>query len=257
MDPTPNRRALLVASGATAAALAGCIGAFPGNGTRELPDSCPTSQDLDVEWPRDLDRETAASFLESYEDVYYRDEVVEYEPESRVDSYGLSVGLSEGPTSVDGGYEATLSGSGGIYRPTLHVGARTVGAPDDADLVSIDAVDDETLREVLLEAAESGEAEHHVEPPGEEVDRYIELVASLSSDFEAPSAPGESVTAYFDVDGTPVELTLRANRVHGDYWWEARYYVDENVVWRVEKPNRDESPDPRTEGKLLECREDA
>lgn len=256
MDPTPNRRALLVASSATAAALAGCIDASPGNGTRELPDSCPTSQALDVEWPRDLDSETAASFLESYEGVYYRDEVVEYEPESRVDSYGLSVALSEGPSSVDGGYEATLSGSGGIYRPTLNVGARTAEAPEGADLVPIGEVDDEPLREVLQEAAESGEAEHHIEPPGEEVDRYIELVASLSSGFEAPSAPGESGTAYFDVDGTTVELTLHANSFHGDYWWTARYYVDENVVWRVEVPG-EESPDPRAEGELLECREDA
>ncbi|WP_178915717.1 hypothetical protein [Natronomonas gomsonensis] len=256
MDPTPNRRALLVAAGATAAALAGCTDTLPGSDTRELPESCPTSQDLDVEWPRDLDSEAVASFLEAYEHVYYREEVVEYEPESRVDSYGLSVGVSEDPTTVDGGYEATLSGSGGIYRPTLNVGARTADAPDDADIVSIEEVDDETLREVLQEAAESGEAEHHIEPPGEEVDRYIELVASLSSDFEPPSAPGESGTAYFDVDGTTVELTLHANRFHGDYWWKARYYVDENVVWRVEVPG-EEPPDPRAEGKLLECREDA
>ncbi|MUV87327.1 hypothetical protein GJ631_12335 [Natronomonas sp. CBA1123] len=97
MDPTPNRRALLVASGATVAALAGCTDTLPGNSTRELPDGCPTSQDLDVEWPRELDSEAAASFLESYEHVYYRDEVVEYEPESRVDSYGLSVAVSDDP----------------------------------------------------------------------------------------------------------------------------------------------------------------
>jgi hypothetical protein len=256
MDPTPNRRALLVASGATVAALAGCTDTLPGNSTRELPDGCPTSQDLDLEWPRELDSETVTSFLESYEHVYYRDEVVEYEPESRVDSYGLSVAVSETPTSVDGGYEATLSGSGGVYRPTLNVGATVADAPDDADLVPIGEVDDETLREVLQEAAEEGEAEAHIEPPGEEVDRYIELVASLSSDFEAPSAPGESGTAYFDVDGTTVELTLHANRFHGDYWWTARYYVDENVVWRVEVTG-EESPDPRADGELLECREDA
>jgi hypothetical protein len=256
MDPTPNRRALLVAAGATAATLAGCTDALPGGDTRELPESCPTSQDLDVEWPRELDSETVTSFLEAYEGVYYRDEVVEYEPESRVDSYGLSVAVSETPTSVDGGYEATLSGSGGVYRPTLNVGARTADAPEGADIVPIDEVDDETLREVLQTAAESGEAEDHIEPPGEKVDRHIELVASLSSDFEPPSAPGESGTAYFDVDGTTVELTLQANQFHGDYWWTARYYVDENVVWRVEMSG-EESPNPRAEGKLLECRGDA
>lgn len=256
MNPTPNRRALLVASGATAAALAGCTDTLPGSNSRELPDSCPTSQDLGIEWPRELDSETVATFLESYEHFYYRDVVVEYEPESWVDSYGLSVAISEDPTSVDGGYEATLSGSGGVYRPTLNVGARTADAPDGADPVPIDEVDDELLREVLLEAAESGEAEDHIEPPGEKVDHYIELVASLSSDFDPPSEPGDSGTAYFDVDGTTVELTLHANQFHGDYWWEARYYVDENVVWRVEVTG-EERPDPRTEGKLLECRDDA
>jgi|GEM_PF-6643074 len=256
MDPTPNRRALLVATGATAATLAGCTDALPGGDTRELPESCPTSQDLDVEWPRELDSETVTSFLEAYEGVYYREEVVAYEPESQVDSYGLSEHVSEGPTPVDGGYEATLSGSGGIYRPTLNVGARTADAPEGADIVPIDEVDDETLREVLQTAAESGEAEDHIEPPGEKVDRHIELVASLSSDFEPPSAPGESGTAYFDVDGTTVELTLQANQFHGDYWWTARYYVDENVVWRVEMSG-EESPNPRAEGKLLECRGDA
>jgi hypothetical protein len=255
MERTVNRRALLVSSGATAAAFAGCTDAFPGSSTRELPDACPRSQDLGIEWPRELDSETAASFLKSYEYFYYRDEVVEYEPESGVDSYGLSAQFSEDPTPVDGGYEATLSGSGGIYRPTLDVSARTTDLPDGADLVPIEEVNDETLREVLLEAAEEGEADRHVEPPGEEVDRYIELVASLSEDFGPLSSPGDSGTAYFDVDGTTVELTLYANQFHGDYWWEARYYVDENVLWRVEVTS-EESPDPRAEGELLECRED-
>jgi hypothetical protein len=55
-----------------------------------------------------------------------------------------------------------------------------------------------------------------------------------------PFSPGGSGTAYFDVDGTTVELTHYASQFHGDYWRGTWYYVGENVLWRVEVT--DESP---------------
>lgn len=258
-----SRRRLLAAGAAAAAGAAGCIGdptgdadggssptATPTPTDRPLPADCTTSQDLGVEWPTELDADAVGNFVLEYEHVYYRDVVVEYEPESRVDEYGLDPAIRDGPTAVDRGYEVAVSGGGGVYRPTLHLGATVADPPVGADVVPLAKVEDETLRHVLETAAADGEADHHVEPPGERVDRYIELVASLSEDVEPLDEPGDEDTAYFDVDGTTVELTVQADRFHGDYWWSARYYVDEHVVWRVD----DREGDPRN-GELLECRE--
>lgn len=257
-----SRRTLLAAGAAVAASAAGCLDDSTGDGNgeaspsatptpteREPPEDCPTTQELDVEWPDDLDAAAAESFVGAYENAYYRVVVVDYEPESMVDEYGLEAGVRDGPTVVDGGYEVALSGSGGVYRPTLRLRGTTADAPEDADLVPLAEVEDDTLRSLLETAAAEGEADQHVEPPGERVDQYIERVASLSDDFEPLDEPGDEDTAYFDVDGTTVELTVQADRFHGDYWWNARYYVDEQVVWRVD----DAEGDPR-DGELLECR---
>jgi hypothetical protein len=249
-----SRRGLLGVVGAGSIALAGCVGS-PGSpdgpdSDPDRPEGCPTTRDLGVEWPDEIIRESVEAFVEAYENAYYREVVVEYEPESRVDAYGLEAGVTDGPREVDGGYELAVSGSGGVYRPTLHLGAVVAESPGGVEVVSIEAVEDDTLRDVLLEAAENGEAEHHVEPPGEAVDSYIESVASLSAEFEPLSSPGDSDTAYFAVEDTTVELTVQADRFHGDYWWKARYYVDEYVLWRAEG----EDSDPK-DGELLECRE--
>ena len=256
-----SRRTLLGTAGALAVGTAGCTdspvdadGGPTGTETaRGLSENCPTSQDLGVEWPAELDAAAAESFLEAYENAYYREVVVDYESESRVDEYSLEAGVTDGPTAVEDGYEVALSGSGGVYRPTLHLSATTAEPPPAADTVPVGEVDDGRLRDLLETAAAEGEAEHHVEPPGRTVDRYIELVASLSGDFEPLEAPGDSGTAYFDVDGAGVELVVQADSFHGDYWWEARYYVDEHVVRRVD----DAEGDPRENGDLLECREAA
>jgi hypothetical protein len=244
-----TRRAVLATAGAGALALAGCTALGGSDGeSADLPEDCPTTQDLGVDWPRELDRETVASFVETYENEYYREVVVEYEPSSQVDSYGLSADISDEPTETGDGYEVGLSGSGGVYTPTLNLGATTAEPPADADVVPVSAVEDGTLRRVLTDAAEKGDADHHVDRPGETVDRYIDLVTSLSAEFDAPTGRDESGTAYFDVDGTAVELTVAANSFHGDYWWGAQYYVDEHVVWRVEN-----SENPKN-GTLVECR---
>lgn len=223
----------------------------PGDATAEssaVPANCPTSQGLDVEWPADLDASTVESFVESYEHVYYREVVVDYEPESQLDAYELS-GTATQPEAVGDGWVLSYSGSGGVYRPTLWLGASTTSPPEGADVVPVSEVDDDLLVGLLEEAAETGEAQRHIEPPGERVDQYVDLLESLSEDFEGLSGRGDSDSLYVDVDGTVVELTAEADTFHGDYWWEAWYYVDEQVVRRT----TDEDTDPR-DGEVLECR---
>ncbi|PSP18834.1 hypothetical protein BRC62_02510 [Halobacteriales archaeon QH_10_67_13] len=273
-----RRRTLLTALGAATVPLAGCttgtdpVGADGGtpadtdtpdadggaptstasDGTAErtdAPEDCPASQELGVERPEDLDASTVEAFVEEHERVYHRDVVIEYEPESSLDSYELSGSVTGSPRPVGDGWELEYAGSGGIYRPTLLLGATTADPPDGADTVPVSEVDDDRLAGTLREAAETGEAELHVDTPGEEVDRYVELLASLSDDFGRLSGRGDSDTPYVDVDGTTVGLTATATSFHGDYEWSAWYYVDERVVRRT----TDEETDPR-DGKLLECR---
>lgn len=200
-----QRRPLLSAIGAGSLSLAGCIaspdatdpdggpptgteptGTEDGtDGSHDAPEDCPTSQGIDVEWPAELDAATVGSFVAEYEHVYYRDVAVEYEPESSIDSYDLSGSVSDPPTEVGDGWELAYSGGGGVYRPTLLIGASTSGSSDGADVVPADEIDDEVLTETLAEAAETGEAEFQVDP-GEEVDRYVDLLATVSDDYTVP-----------------------------------------------------------------------
>jgi hypothetical protein len=259
-----SRRTLVSAIAAGAVGTAGCLDGMPRDAPavqssadgspsptdRPLPDECPTSQCIDVEWPAELTDETVAHFARRYENAYYREVVVEYEPGTMIDKYGLTAYVND-PVAVDGGYEVVLSGSGGVYQPPLHLAARTADPPSDADLIPVEEVSDDGLWDLIETAAAEGEAETTIESDRERVDHVIERVASLSADVHGPHSPGAEDTGYFDVDGTTVELTLQAGNLHGDYWWSARYYVDEHVVRRVDE----EDGEPREDGTLLECRE--
>jgi hypothetical protein len=256
-----TRRALLAAAAAGAAGTAGCPDGWTrgpddqaaDETDRPLPDSCPTSQDLGVEWPAALTESSVETFVETYENAYYREVVVDYEPTTRIDEYGLKASVGDGPTAVDGGYEVALSGGGGVYEPGLHLQAEPADPPVGADVVPVGEVSDDTLRDFLETAAAEGEAETVVQQQRDRIDELIERVAALSDDVEPLDSPGDSATAYVDVDGSTVELTLQADRFHGDYWWSARYYVDEHTIWRVDA----EDGEPREDGDLLECRRDA
>ena len=254
-----TRRTLLSAAAAGAAGTAGCSDGWAGGHDdqsptetyRPLPDSCPTSQDLGVEWPAELTDGSVERFVEAYENAYYREVVVDYEPTTVVDEYRLEASVRDGPTAVDGGYEVALSGGGGVYEPGLHLQAEPADPPAGADVVPVGEVSDDTLRGVLETAAAGGEAETRVRRPRERVDELIERVAVLSDDVEPLTGPGDSATAYFDVDGETVELTVQTDHFHGDRLWATRYYVDERVVRR----GGDKEGDPR-DGELLECRRD-
>ena len=256
-----TRRTLLAVAAGGAAGTAGCSDGWTGGPDdqsqterdRPLPDACPTSQDLGVEWPVGLaDDDVVESFVVAYENAYYREVVVDYEPTTRVDEYGLEV-VTDGQTAVDGGYEVALYGSGGVYEPGLHLQAEPADPPAGADVVPFDEVSDDTLRDVFETAAAEGEAEIDVRQQRDRIDELIERVAALSDDVEPLDSPGDSATAYVDVDGSTVEFTLQADRFHGDYGWRARYYVNEHVIWRVDA----EDGEPREDGDLLECRRDA
>lgn len=252
-----RRRTALTAIVGGTLSIAGCTGvpdaAAGGSAATEttetpLPTDCPTTQGLDVEWPEEFDAATVESFVDAYEAAYYREVVVDYEPESSLDSYGLNGGTDDA-IRVGDGWQVSYNGGGGIYTPTLGFEARTAQAPDGADVVPASEIEDDLLAGLLEDAVETGEARRHLDTPGEEVDRYVDLLSSLSEDFEPLTGPGDSDSLYVDVDGTVVKLTARADSFHGDYGWTAWYYVDERVVRRT----TDEDVDPR-KGKLLECR---
>ena len=261
-----RRRTLLGLVGAGTLSLVGCT-TGPGTGTTDggpdagtdtptdggtrtdLPADCPTSQGLDVEWPEALDAAAVESFVESYERAYFREIVVEYEPESRLDTYELDGSVEDGPRAVGSGWILEYAGGGGVYRPALRLTATTAELPDGADPVPASGVENGTLADLLEAAAERGTAEHRIDSSGETVDRYVDLLASLSEDLDRLSERGDEDSLYADVDGTTVELTATATDFHGDYWWEATYYVDERVVRRT----GEEEVDPR-DGELLECR---
>ena len=261
-----SRRTLLAATAAGAVGTAGCFdGAFGGTDgegsptnddvsptptDQELPTGCPITQNLNIDWPTELTDGSVERFVETYENAYYREAVVEYEPTTVVDEYGLAASVSDGPVAVDGGYRVVLSGSGGVYEPGLHLRGERADPPAGADVVPVGKADDSTLRGVLETAAAEGEAETHVRRPRERVDELIERVASLSADASPLEGPGDSTTAYFEVNDATVELAVQADSFHGDYWWKARYYVDDRVVRRLEN----DEGDPR-DGELLECRQ--
>lgn len=248
-------------------AAAGCSGTVPGDdsGTdgagqnlaeRGLSAACPTSQDIGVAWPEEVDRDTVGAFVAEYEEVYYREVVVGYDPASRVDSYELAVRNVDVVSADEAGYVVEVVGGGGIYTPHLLLAARVTDPPPDRDPISADRVADDRLERVLSETAEEGGkcaenddgADRRV-GPGSEVDRYLDVLESLAGRDLPISAPGDAATLYFRVDDTPVELRVAADRFHGDRLWAASYHVDDRLLRRA--TGRDADP---ADGELLECR---
>jgi hypothetical protein len=128
--------------------------------------------------------------------------------------------------------------------------ATTSALPDGTDLVPVSEIKKEPLTAMLQEAAETGESNFHLDTPGKAVERYVDRFTSLSDDFGQLSTPGDSDTLYIEVNNTTVELSVQATNFHGDYGWEAWYYVDDQVVRRT---TDDETA--AQNGELLECRQ--
>lgn len=243
MPATWHRRTLLATAGLLA--LAGC--SVADSNDRDLPDACPLTQGLEIEWPATIDASSVEPFVERYERAYYRDHVLDSEPSSmgRTD---VRVRVAEGPTEAEVGYTLTVRGGGAIYTPTLRITATVAEVPADADVVPADEVDKVALNSTISDAVENGTAEYHLAETGDPVERHVESLAALSADFEPLSEPGDADTLYVDADGVSVEVTARATEFHGDLFWQARYYVDDSVIRRVEG-----TADPAN-GQLIECR---
>lgn len=246
-----KRRALLTAVGAGTLAYAGCLGraGFPGGDS--LPEDCPTSQDLGVEWPGDFDDSTATSFLKAYERAYYEQMVVDtlFEPESRLFTYtGWIVRVKEISSTLTDGWTAHISGIVNVRRGDLYFDAATADPPESARPIPIGDIDDEDLTDLLRNAADSGHADDRIPP--DRTDGYLDLFGRLSESFDLTHV-GDSEKLYVDVDGTTVELEVSWFAVNRDHFWHAWYYVDDKVVWR----SGEEDVDPR-DGQLLECRAD-
>ncbi len=198
-----------------------------------------------------MDAESAASFVEAYEAAYFREIEVGYDPESDFQAYNMSGDVTDPPEESDGGWTLHYSGSGAVYNPNILLRASTVEAPPEGvDVVPYADVEDTGLKAVLDEAAEAGEAQRRLSVGGAEIDAHLDAFAALSTDFDRPTDRGDSGTLYVDVEGTVVEVEATVTSFHGDYWWQAWYYVDDHVVRRTD----DEETDPR-DGQLLECRE--
>lgn len=243
-----RRRSLLTVIGASSLSLAGCAGLSERTGG-DLPEECPTSQDLGVEWPRNLDESTVASFVEDYEIEYYRREVFDevFEPQSRLDTYEGWIGDVTAVTQTDsGGWRAQFEGIVNIRRGDLALVATPTESSDASDATPIHEIEDELLIRVLEQAVESGRAEQWIGPA--ESDEYLDLFEMLAGGFEL-SHVGASQSLYFTVNGTTVELEVRWAPPNRDHFWYVSYYVDERVIWR----SADEDGNPR-EGQLLECR---
>lgn len=240
-----RRRQLLTSAVAGSLSLAGCT-TTSGLFGPDLPAACPTSQDLGVEWPKNLDESTAAAFVEAYEEQYYRQAVFDYEPVSRFSYVGSAISRVEDVNEADVGWRVHFSGTLGVNEAFMHLKATRSDPPEGTVVLSRSQLDDERLTELLDEAGATGEAEQDIE--AEAVDPYVDRFERLSEGFEISSAEPRD-RLYFEGNETTVELVVSVDTYHADRFWDAWYYVDEHVVWR----SGERDVDPR-DGDLLECR---
>lgn len=256
MESPRSRRAVLASLGTLS--LAGCqAGPIDDGGSADgesqsvgLPASCPTTRGRDVAWPEEIDASTIASFVTAYEDSYLSEIVVEWEPALPIYSYDVSSYVERGPTATGDGYVLAVDTGGAINTPGLSMDATVADPPGGADVVPVRDVDDEPLTTLLEDAAATGEATLQIEAIPDK-QRYLDLLPSLSDDFEPLTDYEDESTMYVDVSDTTVELSVRpGGGTHDDIRASSWYYVDANQVRRSWR----ELTDPE-DGDVLECRE--
>lgn len=258
MAPRTRRSILAALSGA---ALIGCSVDSGPPSKDELPEGCPTSLDFDIQWPRKINTGSLGEFVTAYEQAYRPRNA-----DSRFYLADYSASVKEGPIYVDGGYRVSITVSGTTREPTMQMVAfelnskdvpiteqifmlEDIKLPDAPDYVPIEEVKDQRLREVL-NAAIVEEVAVDESFTGSEMERYSELVATLSSDASLMNDSGGREIAYFDVDGTGVLLLIRIRRNVGDQpGAEVRYYLTEYVIRRTSSTD-----EASQNGELLECR---
>lgn len=261
-----TRRAVLVAL--TSVGLAGCTTSGDSESPSEdgqppsedeLPNQCPTSLDLDVQWPRELDADVVGEFVMDYEEAY----LVERN-QSEYDSVNFSVKMDQNPDKVADGFHVTVAYTGsatteryldleafevdsdGIPKERNGADIDESVIPDNIEYISIDEVEDQNLHEVLKSAADSGSGESSTS----HTDQYTQLIEAQSPN--ASFNNGYPSGAYFDVNGTPILLLTYEEGGYVSDWGEWRpvqYYVTKYVIRR----NSGENESPQ-DGTVVECR---
>ncbi|WP_152420971.1 hypothetical protein [Halorubrum coriense] len=261
----------------TSVGLAGCttLGDSQPPNEDELPDQCPTSRDLDVPWPRDLDPGLVRGFITGYEDLkefitaYEEAYLVEKSTQSPYQSANFNVNVDRYIKRVVGGFLLTVSHTGsvknqshlllrafktdseGIPKDGLSVDKSDV--PDGLEPIPINEVQDQKTREILKSAAKSGDRTDTASPPGQFYDLVNNRSPNASLSDEGRSGVYSDLPAvYFDVNGTVVLVFILMKQGSvGDIFEpvSVQYYVSEYVIRRTE----DESKSPR-DGTVVECR---
>ena len=211
-----------------------------GDATRRAtrPDECPVDT-LETEDPPpdDLDRESAGSYVEAYEEAYIERTKIDRERYDRVTGPGTNV-IEIDP--VDGGYLLDVETGWAVWYPDLEaLQFEVVDEPDREPVpADHDALEgDPVLRNHLEEATEEGSSVLDEKERG-----YEEAYDRISI------AAGEVDGAIVAVDDQFVRVTRsEVPGVHGDAYARARYYVAPGLLYRSSHDD-----DPR-HGRLLEC----
>lgn len=266
-----TRRAVLATL--TSVGLAGCVTSDDSEppSEDELPDQCPTSRDLDVEWPRGIYTNSVRGFVTGYEPVgdfvtTYEESYLVDEHTTKLESASFNVEQGQRPDKVADGFHVTVSYTGSVSHREMLLDALKLDSdgipedehrvdviesalPDDPEYISIDEVENHKLREILKSAANSGYGEYTISS-GFEAKQYAELISTLPPDASLNEnfQPG----AYFDINGTPVLLITETRVSHVSDILDpvtVRYYVSEYVIRRTTEENV--SPE---DGTVVECR---
>ena len=270
-----TRRAVLASL--TSAGLAGCTASSDSEppSEDELPEQCPTSQNLDVQWPRDIYTPSVRGFVTGYEELekfvtaYEEAYLVKKAGQPQYQSGDFNVDADLHPKRVADGFLMAVSYTGAIHTQDHLVlqafrvdseGIPTDGlcvdksyVPDDLEPISVEEVQNQKIQHILKTAAKSGSRRDRAgftsqfrqfldDPPPN---------ASLH-DVGRSGVYANLLGIYFDVDGTLVLvfIDIEPGSV-GDIFdpVPVKYYVTEYVIRRSEKEN-----EPARDGTVVECR---
>lgn len=231
-----HRRGFVLLS---ATSLAGCL-TRRNSGKMDLLDECPVDRldDRDPP-PENLDRDSAKSYVEAYEEAYIEATVIENQRYDRVEGPGANV-LDVSP--VDDGYHVHVETSWAAWHQeddelvfeVIEVVEREP-VPADHDALATNSVLQDHLEQAVEEGRSSVLRESHRS--------YEETYTGIME------ASGEVDGVVVEYDDRLIQVSEREGPVmHFDGYDRSRYYVAPGVLYRS-----DHDRDPR-DGILLECR---
>ncbi|MDR5673666.1 hypothetical protein RH858_10995 [Halalkaliarchaeum sp. AArc-GB] len=246
-----HRRRLLTSIGALASTVgvAGCLagreGASGNESTESLPEACPVDTLQGVDPPAEVDRESAMSFVERYEEAYIERTAIDRDQYDRVEGPGSSV---ESVTTVDDGYRLDVETFWGTWEPDR--AALEFDAVGDVDDDTVDAEPDATYSSAF-------EGNETLRDPFEEAidENRTAVLPEAAPEYRATrdrldAAAGQVDGVVIDYRGELVRVSdTSVPGVHGDHYRLATYFVASGIVYRTE----DDTASPR-EGTPVECR---